>query len=84
MLGVVDGARVRAGEAHAAWSESFNELFAQVAGLFRERGGAAARAGVPAGAAVADGAEERVDAGGVRRGRLAGRVAAAAELLAVG
>ncbi len=34
MLGVVDGARVRAGEAHAAWSESFNELFAQVAGVF--------------------------------------------------
>ena len=58
MLGVVDEARVRAGEAHAAWSESFNELFAQVAGRVRERGGAAARAGVPAGAAVADGAEE--------------------------
>ncbi len=34
MLGVVDGARVRAGEAHAAWSESFNELFARVAGCF--------------------------------------------------
>jgi SRSO17 transposase len=34
MLGVVDGARVRAGEAHAAWSESFSELFAQVAGVF--------------------------------------------------
>ena len=34
MLGVVDEARVRAGEAHAAWSESFNELFAQVAGVF--------------------------------------------------
>ncbi len=34
MLGVVDEARVRAGEAHAAWSESFNELFAQVAGEF--------------------------------------------------
>jgi SRSO17 transposase len=34
MLGVVDGARVLAGEAHAAWSESFNELFAQVAGVF--------------------------------------------------
>src|SRR5713226_1948895 len=35
MLAVVDEARVRAGEAHAAWSESFNELFAQVAGDFR-------------------------------------------------
>ncbi len=35
MLGVVDEARVLAGEAHAAWSESFNELFAQVAGEFR-------------------------------------------------
>ena len=34
MLTVVDDARVRAGEAHAAWSESFNELFAQVAGDF--------------------------------------------------
>ena len=34
MLAVVDDARVRAGEAHAAWSESFNELFAQVAGDF--------------------------------------------------
>ncbi len=34
MLGVVDGARVRAGDAHAAWSESFNELFARVAGCF--------------------------------------------------
>src|SRR5260221_12557711 len=35
MLGVVDEARVLGGEAHAAWSESFNELFAQVAGEFR-------------------------------------------------
>jgi SRSO17 transposase len=34
MLGVVDEPRVLAGEAHAAWSESFNELFAQVAGAF--------------------------------------------------
>ncbi len=34
MLSVVDEARVLAGEAHAAWSESFNELFAQVAGAF--------------------------------------------------
>ena len=34
MLAVADDARVRAGEAHAAWSESFNELFAQVAGDF--------------------------------------------------
>jgi SRSO17 transposase len=34
MLSVVDGARVLAGEAHAAWSESFNEMFAQVAGVF--------------------------------------------------
>ena len=34
MLSVVDDGRVRAGEAHAAWSESFNELFAQVAGDF--------------------------------------------------
>jgi len=34
MLAVVDEARVLAGEAHAAWSESFNELFAQVAGAF--------------------------------------------------
>ncbi len=34
MLSVVDEVRVAAGEAHAAWSESFNELFAQVAGVF--------------------------------------------------
>src|SRR5215467_15910564 len=34
MLAVVDEARVLAGEAHAAWSESFNELFAQAAGAF--------------------------------------------------
>jgi SRSO17 transposase len=34
MLAVVGEARVRAGVAHAAWSESFNELFAQVAGVF--------------------------------------------------
>ncbi len=33
MLAVVDDARVRADE-HAAWSESFNEMFAQVAGVF--------------------------------------------------
>ncbi len=32
MLAVVDDARVRAGDGHAAWSELFNELFAQVAG----------------------------------------------------
>ena len=34
MLAVVDEARVRAGDGHAAWSESFNELFARVAGAF--------------------------------------------------
>ena len=34
MLAVVDDARVRTGEGHAAWSESFNEMFAQVAGCF--------------------------------------------------
>jgi len=34
MLTVVDDARVRAGDGHAAWSESFNEMFAQVAGAF--------------------------------------------------
>jgi len=34
MLGVVDDGRVRGGEARAAWSESFNEMFAQVAGVF--------------------------------------------------
>jgi SRSO17 transposase len=40
MLTVVDDARVRAGDGHAAWSESFNEMYAQVAGAF---GNAAAR-----------------------------------------
>jgi SRSO17 transposase len=34
MLAVVDDARVRAGDGHAAWSESFSEVFAQVAGVF--------------------------------------------------
>ena len=34
MLAVVDDARVRAADGHAAWSESFNEMFAQVAGVF--------------------------------------------------
>ena len=35
MLTVVDDAQVRADGGHAAWSESFNEMFAQVAGVFR-------------------------------------------------
>ncbi len=30
----MDDARVRAGDRHAAWSESFSEMFAQVAGVF--------------------------------------------------
>jgi SRSO17 transposase len=34
MLAVVDDARVRAGDGHAAWSESFSEMFAQAAGTF--------------------------------------------------
>src|SRR5258706_10485366 len=34
MLSVVDDARVLTGDGHAAWSESFIELFAQVAGVF--------------------------------------------------
>ena len=34
MLSVVDDLRVPARGGHAAWSESFNELFAQVAGVF--------------------------------------------------
>jgi SRSO17 transposase len=34
MLAVMTDARVQAGEGHAAWSESFNEMFAQVAGAF--------------------------------------------------
>src|SRR5260370_39660899 len=34
MLAVVEDARVRAGDGQAAWSESFNEMFAQVAGVF--------------------------------------------------
>ena len=33
MLAVMDDARVRAGDGHAAWSESFNEMFAKVAGV---------------------------------------------------
>ena len=34
MLAVVDDARVRAVDGHAAWSESFNEMFAVAAGAF--------------------------------------------------
>lgn len=34
MLAVVDDAQVLAGDGHAAWSESFNEMFMQVAGSF--------------------------------------------------
>ena len=34
MLAVMEDARVQAADAHAAWSESFNELFTQVAGVF--------------------------------------------------
>lgn len=34
MLCVVDDSRVLERDGHAAWSEAFNELFAQVAGLF--------------------------------------------------
>jgi SRSO17 transposase len=34
MLAVMKGARVQAGDGHAAWSESFNEMFAQAAGVF--------------------------------------------------
>src|SRR5450631_442098 len=38
MLDVMDEARVRAGEAHAAWSERFSEMFAEVAGEFENAG----------------------------------------------
>jgi SRSO17 transposase len=34
MLAVMEGSRAGAADAHAAWSESFSELFAQVAGVF--------------------------------------------------
>ena len=34
MLGVVDEARTTAGDGHAAWSESFNEMLMQVAGMY--------------------------------------------------
>jgi SRSO17 transposase len=34
MLSVVDDARMIAGDGHAAWSESFNEMFMQVADVF--------------------------------------------------
>jgi SRSO17 transposase len=34
MLTVVDNARDQAADEHAAWSESFNEMFMQVAGVF--------------------------------------------------
>jgi SRSO17 transposase len=34
MLGVVDEARTTARDGHAAWSESFNEMLMQVAGMY--------------------------------------------------
>jgi SRSO17 transposase len=34
MLAVMEDSRVGAGDAQAAWSESFNEMFTQVAGVF--------------------------------------------------
>jgi hypothetical protein len=34
VLSAVDEVRVQANDGHGAWSESFNELFAQVAGEF--------------------------------------------------
>jgi hypothetical protein len=34
MLAVMQDARVQADGGHAAWSESFNEMFAQAAGVF--------------------------------------------------
>jgi SRSO17 transposase len=34
MLSVVEDARVQVQDGHAAWSEAFNEMFAQVAGVF--------------------------------------------------
>jgi SRSO17 transposase len=34
MLAVMEDARVQPGDGHAAWSESFNEMFAQAAGVF--------------------------------------------------
>ena len=34
MLCAVEDARAVAGDGHAAWSESFNEMFMQVAGAF--------------------------------------------------
>ena len=38
MLEVVQDARSLEADAHAAWSESFNEMFMQVAGLFPNAG----------------------------------------------
>ena len=34
MLAVMEGSRAGAADAHAAWPESFNEMFAEVAGVF--------------------------------------------------
>jgi hypothetical protein len=38
MLDVMDEARLREGAEHPAWSERFNEMFAQVAGEFATAG----------------------------------------------
>lgn len=46
MLTVMDDVRVPGSPGHAAWSESFNEMFALVAGMFGNTGGASARAGL--------------------------------------
>ena len=84
MLAVVDDARTAAGDGHAAWSESFNEMFMQVAGVFSNarvrRHGRAYLLGLLSGAERKNSWQLAEFAGR----RVAGRDAAAAELLAVG
>jgi hypothetical protein len=84
MLAVVDDAQVRAGDRRAAWSESFNEMFAQVAGVF---GNAAVRRHGRACLLGLLSHMERKNSWSLAElagGRVAGRDAAAAQLLAVG
>ena len=80
MLAVMEDTRVQASDAHAAWSESFNELFARVAGDFSNakvrRHGRAYLLGLLSQAERKTSWQRRSSPG-----TLAGRAAAAAELL---
>jgi len=63
MLAVVEDTRTQAADAHAAWSERFSEVFAQVAGSFANARVRRHGRSYLLGAAVAGRAEDVVAAG---------------------